>query len=1310
MSTCSLSKRWRDSLGFTVSRDRKLRIWDLGSDACVRVIDLPTSLELTGLDHHHSSALVEQSTIEDGTSTSMSLFTTSPLLRVHSTLESIFLIVYIPAPLPSGNFLICYQVHLEGRSTNTNNAGASALGHIELVWQRGCDEQTKGWSAELRDLFITTEKNQEWWIWGLWDSAGETLVKKVELLKSSSDWSSISSPVTYSPLHGLALEEDLKAVSRAEDLAEFFMRRIVEPGRFSQVSLEEALQDYEDLLVDHEGIAAINTASDSLREQICSLVACTIKLEEDTSTGAPLYEVYWSALRKEWTTFVNLVEEYEAKERWPIGFAQGRQASDEPFVISRGRISLPIQEDASSELIRETLKGSAQKSDSYKAIVDVLIFANKLLRAIHPAALNSFERKLLEMLESQTSFPPESIADTLWTSQLQGAIEEDDTFALEEEFALLAEDVKMVVSKVLQIVQHSPSLTGKRDDDMSLHSLPELDAALCSDAITQITCDRLALVRMLNLLCFALNVGYLPHEETLDGSPAIEDLLGEVCATYHLLYAFDVLARRDGTIEVVDIEPSHGDEVVDDLNTVAQEMENLQFGREKVERNPENAISTPANLVHACILRRQLGEETITSKLSLSQRIYSFSVSAIQQLLFSKKASLQPIDLSTTLALLANDILKTGHPFAAAAFVQLFPRTPASHYLLARSHILCNEVELAARDFERVIPAFYRLEEEQSDFGSGLMEVVTPAIRRAKTTSDALYRFYQRVVLFYQHRPVQSHFFIAHFAKKAIDIGIILHDCNTRSLQEARFNSLLALEWYEDAYSHLVAIPYFEEQKRLLPDLISRMCEQGQVDRLLSLNFASLQVEVVNTLGFKARNSKSLEEVDFYFDLLYAFYVKQGDLKNAGATMWQMGTRLRQMAKRAQGLQEEENDNDAIRQLSIMEARCYLACINVLSQLEIKDAWFAHDTGGAEEEEGMESKLTSYVPSTCFHGRARNNLKIVNLLDIRRRYQVRLAQLELFSTRPQYSTSILTTDRNDANNVVSLFTSNDDFERAFTVARLLNIDRIQIYTALTDRCLELSQWEQVRKVRADQEGWSEHPLMQSLLDDQESPIDEDSRAGFLNRIDRCTTWTGSASQRAWRYLRLWLDMEEGQEDYSEKKIQGKYHLIILNRVLYWNQFSLLPSWLITWLRLNEQEFFIKSLLNHNLLEPALQESLKMITAVKTKLSRKRKVRSSEVYLPYLLLDELLKRSEEASPQLNNTGDAKMMQQRQQHGSFVELRNLAKEVRQAIEVYKDDLQRMQDQSFKERNEDQRRQRRYMERQEEGLQQITDVTMS
>ncbi|UZJ52360.1 hypothetical protein CBS101457_001680 [Exobasidium rhododendri] len=1359
MSTYERSSQWRHTLGFTASRDRKLRIWDLGSDACIRVIGLPVTLDAIEGVEQRSVATVNTTNNDEGTNGNIAPFSTPPMIRIHADSHALYVVVYIPAPLPSGNFIVCYQVHFEGPSFHSDRAGAANLGQIDFLWEKRCDKETMNWNAELRDLSVISSANQGWKIRGVWDAAGKVLVKQMDATESEQSWMSISGPQSYSALHSLSLDEDLKAVSKVEDMAEFFMRRIVEPNRFSRYSMEQALQAYEDMLLDRDGMlpeTITRSVSHSIREQIRAVVGCTIELEEDRKTGELLHDAHWTAFRKEWATFTTLLEEQEARESWPIGFVPGKNPSDEPFIVARGRLSTSIVEDPSSTLLRDACDRTYHgEGDEYGQVTEALAFAHQLLQSIHPAALDHFEKELLAMLETQSSTPPESMVETLWTSCLQGSIANDEE-TIAEDFALLGSDAKEAIVQTLSYIQRSEFGADLSAGGFSATpQMTELDAALCSDAMTQLSSDRLALARILNIFVFALSVGYLPYEDKVDGSVSLDELVGEVTATYHRLYAFDLLARRDGTVESITTEPSYDDGEVVDASAVAHEMEHLQFNTEAKKDSEENTTSAAINLIHACILRRRLVASTpltASTSSSMSNRVYHYSSTALQKLLFSDEQALQPIDLTLPLALFANELIELGQPSACSAFVKLFPRTPASHYILARNHISCNEVELAASAFDQVIPAFFRLKEEHSSHRSGLMDMASLPIKRAQTTSDALFCYYRRTALYFQQKNVQSPFFVAHYAKRAIDAAATLSEHDTRNLQELRFNSLLALEWYKDAYAHLLAIPYVEEQRRWLPDLISRMCEQGQVELLLSLNFASLQSEVVSTLGFKARNSNSIEEIEFYFDLLYAFYVNRSDFKNAGATMWQMGIRLRQIAQGARRIfadgesQLEATVEEEVRSLSIMEARSYLASINVLSQLDQREAWFAHDAGGAaaaaaaaaaaggageeEKEEEMNSRFTNYVPSSAFYGKSKgDNLRIVHLKDIRRRYQVRLAQLELFSARPQYSTSILTTDRNDAKNVISLLTSNDDFEKAFTLAKLLNVERTQIYTALTDRCVEMATWSEAQKgssssssgssnsrrrngtsdLKQEKREEEEHPLIQALMDDQEIPgrTTMNDQGGFLAKVDRCTTWNGSTTQRAWRYLRLMLRMEKDASKSSsgEVGIVAKYHLIVLNRILHWHQYVSAPLWLVEWLRSNAVELFIKSLLAHDLFDASLEESLTMVKATTSSINfprkRKRAGLSCEVYLPYLLLDELIERSEDA---LSATEQA-------QGASLIERRELVKELRDAIRAHQEHLKKVESQLRREQDENERRQRRYQERQEQEKQeQQRDVTMA
>jgi len=131
---------------------------------------------------------------------------------------------------------------------------------------------------------------------------------------------------------------------------------------------------------------------------------------------------------------------------------------------------------------------------------------------------------------------------------------------------------------------------------------------------------------------------------------------------------------------------------------------------------------------------------------------------------------------------------------------------------------------------------------------------------------------------------------------------------------------------------------------------------------------------------------------------------------------------------------------------------------------------------------------------------------------------------------------------------------------------------------------------------------------------------------------------------------------------------------------------LTPTWLLEWLRENEANKFIRTLLDHDYISVALEESRQLIkrsTEYVSTSSKRRKTGepiASRTYLPYLLFDELLKRGEE-SPTTNPTNT-----------SLLDQRENAKLLRESIEAHKEELKRIESSIRRNLDEDEIRQRK------------------
>lgn len=156
----------------------------------------------------------------------------------------------------------------------------------------------------------------------------------------------------------------------------------------------------------------------------------------------------------------------------------------------------------------------------------------------------------------------------------------------------------------------------------------------------------------------------------------------------------------------------------------------------------------------------------------------------------------------------------------------------------------------------------------------------------------------------------------------------------------------------------------------------------------------------------------------------------------------------------------------------------------------------------------------------------------------------------------------------DAANVVLLYARNQQYDKAISVARALQVDMSGIFSSLTTRCIGLAQGRQahLRGQEASVVGAKAlHPLMAELRDDEDADGDE-GEAAFLISAERSAGWQGPAAERAWRYLRLHLEAQDN------RAIQWKYRTAVLERVLSLGASELAPEWLFGWFRVSDRVF------------------------------------------------------------------------------------------------------------------------------------------
>lgn len=293
------------------------------------------------------------------------------------------------------------------------------------------------------------------------------------------------------------------------------------------------------------------------------------------------------------------------------------------------------------------------------------------------------------------------------------------------------------------------------------------------------------------------------------------------------------------------------------------------------------------------------------------------------------------------------------------------------------------------------------------------------------------------------------------------------------------------------------------------------------------------------------------------------------------------------------------SDYEEFVDIASVQARSFLAAMNVLNLVDKQDAWFpyAHPTAGgaADEQDEMQhsqeqqqesifndiarqkqlstkSRTTHYIPSSEFAPECKE-IEILELDDIKREYQLLLARLDLAKG---YTELAAPRSRLSAFDAVALYLRSDQYDKAVSAARALDVDMTTIFQNLATKCTALARravaWKtEETSVSAidDDKKQQIHPSLRKLQEEIDSQEDPD--AAFLLYSERSSSWTGSPAEKAWRYLRLQLEMNDEKRDGAG----GRYRHVVLNRILDLGAEESLPDWLVEWFRVCHNEVSLR---------------------------------------------------------------------------------------------------------------------------------------
>ncbi|KAI8452611.1 nucleoporin Nup120/160-domain-containing protein [Phakopsora pachyrhizi] len=1203
---------------FTVSRDRKLRVWSLTTGVCARELSL---------QERSGSSLVGNSipNFSNGTGSEerlgASLLPAAPrnLARfIYSdegddpTYEG-FLIVFVPSAL-SPTFLT-YGMLL---------GGDHRFRDLVLLEERRCDlSHYNPKMGELHDFKISKIdfslsyatvplKNRPWGLWAVWDDdlGGEGLVQYTALHEtrswqgsSSSDWITITPPDRGTPWNSSFFDEIL-ANDPSLSVTQAFVEHLFRPGHFSTSDLDYALETYEaqletDLQLDHQRDQA---TYNSLEEKICATVGSNVTLEISNVTGSPMIDVFNRKLRIEWLKFATMCAESRTSSLWPLELAVDPDRQ-QVWVMGRRSITAPVLIDTAtllSQITTEKINGGSpallheQNSDVERFhpllsnlnnrldLASIIDAVSALIRGLsHSEVVRPIEVDISQVIKKPMKFSITDISEDLFARRLEPFISD----ALRADVSSKIKNVKdlefslQILWKILttsELVKFS--IEDSLDADIPSHRATILSQMLISDCLLSTIESRHSLLR--NTLVFLL---YVHGEE--DVNELFRDfpgLISQFFGTYHQIYILRWVSHQCSKIS-----PELAFEVEDDLvdKLTGLHVSNNEVGGDGLLITD---ASSATSLLSSLILTRFIPELASSIKLPASITLacsrfldHTGLLRNLSSLSNQDVARIKMIETYPRNVEFINYLLQVGLNGAALEMIDMYPDCGTGlTFLKGQAFIQLGQIEDAETCFIRAASAVYDdnfLVDDESALRS-----ILPA--HASTSVRAYFSYVVSLL-----EPLGVDMAIAKFCQLAIDGSVADHtyDQESDSDEEKRdvldlynrlFKAYINLGLWDDAYETLISIPSSESKHNCLRTLVSSMCEANEFDKLLQFSFAGIQGEFERTIAFRARNSDPLS-VPNYYQILYAYHLGKGDYRSAGMAMYHHGRKIGDIAIKG----------NAFQVLMTQQCQSYLSAINALSLVPEKHAWICvpcrkstkpNSSGYLNQTESRASpsgsgirkrrRINFFIPEKKFSS-GTTDMEILTLADIRKEYTLVLSRLQLANELPQLSHPGSSTSSSaylDGETLVPIFVNQGRVTEALEKATVLETDMIPIFEKLAESCCRLTK-----------EG-------------ENSSDDFDQH--WVNSDPMGADWDGDVISKAWKLLQIHL---RNKFPLNHQKA-WECREAIVDTILKSDREVKIPIWLLDdFIGHGKFDRLIKKFFKYNLIQDAFTVAMNMIEQV-----------------------------------------------------------------------------------------------------------------
>ncbi|KAG8190036.1 hypothetical protein JTE90_000131 [Oedothorax gibbosus] len=435
--------------------------------------------------------------------------------------------------------------------------------------------------------------------------------------------------------------------------------------------------------------------------------------------------------------------------------------------------------------------------------------------------------------------------------------------------------------------------------------------------------------------------------------------------------------------------------------------------------------------------------------------------------------------------------------------------------------------------------------------------------------------FYMRVIQLFEQFSVSGCIVkLATAALNELEEG----DTHIPIFYSVLFKHHLNLGQSEEAFATLIKNPDSSRRKDCLRQLVVKLCESKQFQKIIELSYLAYEEEVISILESRARCSDLCHTTSFY-RILYSLHLHHEKFRKAASVMYELAMRFGREVLSLKGLKKQ--------------ASCYLAVINCLYLAEPQYAWLVKPATSTENDSKNNPKRNA-DGDEIFHSSRPVKVEVLGLEDIKKEYilvQSRLLHAQKFCNMPNFAISHLT-----AEETIGLLLQDGLYDAAIHLSKSFSLSLVPIFESLTYKCLS-----------------------SSLLSDIRTSDDLDSDRYLKHSVGAYDTMRQNHSQ-VWHLLRKYLEEHEVPN-------QSDLHRCVTDKLLVHG--AALPAWLrLSYQKRNFTEL-VSLYITHGMLKEALTLVHKYIKAVlgvrkeDFNLKFTLSINSPAVWLPHTYIDILL---------------------------------------------------------------------------------------